>query len=192
MYIENDDRADALEALSQRIARTTEPGEMHTTAIQGLSPFRRQEPSEPVTALYEPSICLIAQGAKRVHLRDDIYVRPPSLSDRLLIASVHLPTVVQVIEASEEKPYLGLRLKFDLNEVSQLMADSHLPPARIQQSSRGMATGEVMAPLVNAFLRLIELLDTEQDIPMRPAPRKAQGERLVEAGKEHRPQLSGG
>ena len=42
-----------------------------------------------------------------------------------LITSVHLPTVVQVTEASVEKPYLGLRLTFDLRELAQLMADSY-------------------------------------------------------------------
>ena len=79
---------------------------------------------------------------------------------------MHLPTVVQVIEASAEKPYLGLRLTFDMREVAQLMADSQLPPPRTQQSSRGMATGEVTQPLVDAFVRLIALLDEEQDIPI--------------------------
>jgi AraC-like DNA-binding protein len=83
-----------------------------------------------------------------------------------LLTSVHLPTVVQIIEASPGRPYLGLRLKFDIREVSQLMADSNLPPPRSQQSSRGMVTGEVTQPLVDAFVRLIDLLDNEQDIPI--------------------------
>ena len=73
-------------------------------------------------------------------LGDDTYVYDPRHD---LITSLHLPTVVQVIEASREKPYLGLRLKFDQREISQLMADSNLPPPRTRQSSRGMATGEV-------------------------------------------------
>ena len=163
MTIEKDDAAVAVEALGNRIARMTEQGELDTTAIKGFSLFRRQQPSEPVTGLYEPSICMIAQGAKRVRLGDDVYVYDPK---HYLITSVHLPTVVQIVEASEEKPYLGLKLKIDLNAVSELMADSHLPPPRTQQSSRGMAIGETTAPLVDAFLRLIDLLGAEQDIPI--------------------------
>jgi len=65
-----------------------------------------------------------------------------------------------------DKPYLGLRLKFSQREVAQLMADSHLPPPKSQQSSRGMATGENTPELLNAFVRLINLLDSEQDIPI--------------------------
>ena len=113
--------------------------------------------------MYEPSICLVAQGAKRVLLGDDTYVYD---AHHYLITSVHLPTVVQIIEASREKPYLGLRLKLDQREISQLMVDSNLPPPRAQQSSRGMATGEVTLPLLTAFQRLIDLLAEQKDIPI--------------------------
>jgi len=160
---ENKQRDAALAALTERIARWTEGGELHATAIPGLGLFRRTEPTEPITGMYEPSICLVAQGSKRVRLGDDTYVYD---AQHYLITSVHLPTVVQVTEASPEKPYLGLRLTFDLRELAQLMADSHLPAPRTQQSSRGMATGEVTAALVNAFVRLIDLLDSEEDIPI--------------------------
>lgn len=153
----------SLEALGKSIARWTGNGEQHTTAVPGLALFRRDEPTEPVTGMYEPSICLVAQGAKRVQLGDDTYVYD---AHHYLITSVHLPTVVQIIEASREKPYLGLRFKFDQKEISRLMVDSNLPPPRARQSSRGMATGEVTLPLLTAFLRLIDLLAEEQDIPI--------------------------
>lgn len=163
LQVEKNSREAAIEGLKARIARWTEDGEQHTTAVPGLSLFRRTEPTEPMTGMYEPSICLIAQGAKRVKLGEDTYVYD---SHHYLITSVHLPTVVQIIEASQEKPYLGLRLKFDQREISQLMADSHLPPPRAQQSSRGMATGESTLPLLTAFHRLIDLLGEENDIPI--------------------------
>jgi hypothetical protein len=55
-------------------------------------------------------------GAKRVRLGDDTYVYD---AHNYLITSVHLSTVVQIIEASPEKPYLGLRLMLDQREISQ-------------------------------------------------------------------------
>ena len=99
-------------------------------AIPGLSLFRRDEPTQPISGMYEPSICMVAQGAKRVPLGDDTYVYD---AQHYLITSVDLPTVVQIIEASREKPYLGLMLKLDQREISRLMVDSHLPPPRAQQ-----------------------------------------------------------
>lgn len=153
----------AIEALVASIARLTEKGELHTSAVPGLSLFRREEPTEPMTGMYQPSICMVAQGAKRVVLGDDTFVYD---AHHYLLTSVHLPTVVQIIEASREKPYLGLRLMLDLREISQLMVDSNLPQPRVQQSGRGMATGEVTLPLLNAIQRLIDLLAEEKDIPI--------------------------
>jgi len=163
MKIKNSNMEIALENLGNSIARWTEQGELHETAIPGLSLFRRPEPTEPTSGMYEPSICMVAQGAKRVVLGDDTYVYD---GRHYLITTVQLPTVVQIIEANRDKPYLGLRFKFNQHELSKLMVDSHLPPPKNQQSSRGMATGEVTLPLLNAVQRLVDLLGEEQDIPI--------------------------
>jgi AraC-like DNA-binding protein len=153
----------ALEALGKSVARWTDKEGLLATAISALSLSRRDAPTEPMSYMYEPCICVIAQGAKRVLLGDDAYVLDVH---HFLITSVDLPTVLQIIQASREKPYLGLTLKLDRREMAQLMADSHLPPPRAQQSSRGMATGEVTSPLLTAFQRLIDLLAEPEDIPI--------------------------
>jgi AraC-like DNA-binding protein len=153
----------ALGALAGNIARWAERADRFDTPVSGLSLFRREEVTEPTTGMYEPSICLVAQGAKRVVLGEDAYVYD---ARHYLITSVHLPTVVQILEASREKPYLGLSLKLDLREVSQLMVDSSLPPPQAGRAGRGMAVGEVTLPLVTAFQRLIDLLAEERDIPI--------------------------
>jgi len=161
--LEHESLKGAISRLGKSIARWTESGDQHTTAIPGLSLFRRDEPSQPVSVMYEPCICISAQGAKRVRLGDDTYVYDPN---HFLITSAHLPTVVQIIRASQTKPYLGARLRLDQREISQLMVDSHLPPPRAPESSRAMATGQVTSPLVAAFQRLIDLLAEPKDIPI--------------------------
>ncbi len=152
-----------MQKLTDSIARLTAQGEQPTTEIRGLSVYRRHETTPPINILYEPRICVVAQGAKRVMLGDDTYVYD---AHHYLISAVHLPTVVQIIEASKEKPYLGLVLRLDQRELSQLMVDSDLPAPRPQQSNRGMATGAMTEPLLAAFLRLLDLLDEPQDIPI--------------------------
>jgi AraC-like DNA-binding protein len=160
---ENNSMQVPLEGLGKSIARWTDKGDQLMTAVPGLSLSRRDEPSRPISIMYEPRICMIAQGAKRVLLGDETYVYD---EHHFLIASVDLPTVVQVIEASREKPYLGLTLRLDQREMSQLMVDSNLPPPRAQHSSRAMATGKVTLPLLAAIQRLIDLLDEPKDIPI--------------------------
>jgi AraC-like DNA-binding protein len=149
--------------LAKGIARWTDKGDHVETAITGLALWRRDEPTPPTSGMYAPSICLTAQGAKRVMLGEDTYVYD---AHHFLITSVDLPTVWQVVEASRERPCLGLVLKLDLREISQLMADSQLPPPRAQQSGRGMMLGEVTLPLLGAFQRLLDLLASEDDIPI--------------------------
>jgi AraC-like DNA-binding protein len=151
------------ETLAKSIARWAEKEDQITTAIPGLILYRREKPTEPMSAMYEPSICVVAQGAKRVFLGGDSYVYD---SRHFLITSVDIPTVAQVIKASREKPCIGLVLKLDRREISQLMVDSNLPLPPAQQSSRGMANSKITLPLLAALQRLIDLLDEPQDIPI--------------------------
>ena len=160
---DNTDMEVALEALGKSIARWTDKSDRIETTIPGLTLYRRNEPSEPISIMYEPRICVVAQGAKRVLLGDETYVYD---AHHFLITSVNLPTFAQIIKASREKPCLGLILKLDQRVMSQLMVDSNLPPPRPQQSSRGMATGEVTLPMLSTFQRLIALLDEPKDIPI--------------------------
>ncbi len=150
-----------LDALKKGIVRWTEKGDQLVTAIPGLSLFRRDAPTPPTSYMYERSICVVAQGVKRVLLGNDVYVYD---THHFLITSVDLPMVAEVIKASRERPYLSLLLKLDRREISQLMVDSHLPPPPAQQSRRGMAIGEVTLPLLTAFQRLIDLLAEPKDI----------------------------
>ncbi|MCB1049111.1 MAG: AraC family transcriptional regulator [Acidobacteria bacterium] len=161
--MEAQDIRHAITRLAQQIAQSTQTQEMLVTAVPGLSLFRRDEPSEPTIGMYEPSICMVAQGAKRVQLGSDTFVYN---ARTYLITAVHLPTVVQVTEASPQKPYLGLKLKLDTREIAQLMADTQLPPPKGPKSHRGMATAEMTLPLLHAFVRLLDLQQSTADIPI--------------------------
>jgi AraC-like DNA-binding protein len=131
------------------------------TKIPGLRFSRWTTPTEPTSYTLESSLCLIAQGRKRVLLGEDAYVYDAA---HFLITSVDLPVVANIIEASTEKPYLGLILEIDLKEISQLTVDSGLPVGRSGQSQKGMAVGQLSLPLLETFQRLIDLLEEEENI----------------------------
>ncbi len=153
----------ALETLRESIARWTEYGKLFPSAVQALSLFREEAPTEPMGTVYEPSICLVVQGAKRVLLGNETYVYD---NRHYLITSLNLPTFVQVIEASRERPLLGLKLTLDIHEVSQLLVDGSFPHHRTRQSGHGMAASEITLPLLTSLQRLIDLLDEPHDIPI--------------------------
>ncbi|ABA88332.1 helix-turn-helix transcriptional regulator, AraC family [Syntrophotalea carbinolica DSM 2380] len=156
-------KSEPLTALVADIARwTTGCGEFQTP-VPGLTFYHHDQPTEPKPGLTEPSICLIAQGAKRIHLEDETFDYD---AHRYLLASVYLPTTYQVISASPGEPYLGLVLKFDMRELSRLMIDSNLPATRTRDIDRCMSTGEVTLPLLSAFQRLVALVNEPEDIPI--------------------------
>jgi AraC-like DNA-binding protein len=160
-------KADSLEVahakLAGRIVRWTGENNRLTTAIPSLTLHRWETPTEPKSYMLPPSICLIAQGSKRVMLGEDVYVYD---ANHFLTTSVGLPLVAQILEASREKPYLGLTLELDQRTIAQLMVDSSHPVPRKPQAGRAMAVSEVPLPLLNAFQRLIDLLDDPEDIPI--------------------------
>lgn len=151
------------QSLAQTIERLTAASPRVVTDVPGLALGRCEAPTEQTSHMYEPSLCLVAQGAKRVLLGEELYTYD---ADHYLIASVDLPIVAQVMEASPEKPFLGLVLKLDPKLISQLVVDGNLPMPRTQQTGRGMAVSRVTARLLGAFQRLLDLVDVPEDIPV--------------------------
>jgi len=148
-------------SLAESIARWTNDCQEYKTPIPGLFFYRHDNPTEPCFGLYDPCICLVAQGAKTVQTENKSFIYDPN---NYLITSVHLPTIFQVISASPEKPYLGLVLKLDMKELSQLMIDSNLPSPRADRTEYGIATSEVTLALLSPFQKLISLLDEPESI----------------------------
>jgi AraC-like DNA-binding protein len=142
--------------LAERIARWTEGKNRLDTSIRGLNLHRWETPTEPTSYMLAPSICLIGQGRKRLFLGEDAYVYDVH---RFLITSVDLPVVTQIIEASREKPYLGLTMELDLRMIAQLMLDNDMPSAHPSKDRLGIAVSDVSMPLLDAFNRLLDLLD---------------------------------
>ena len=152
-----------LNTLRELVARWTDTRSLTATEIAGLYLFRREGPSGSETVMYEPSICFLAQGAKRVYHGTGSFVYD---SGRFLVASVDIPTVVEVISASPEKPCLGIVIDIDRREVSQLMLDGSLPLPDAQPPGLGISAGEVTPQLLDAVRRLVSLLDDTRDIPI--------------------------
>ena len=148
-------------SLAEKIARWTKGKNSLDTSIPGLSLHRWETPTEPTSYMLAPSICLIGQGRKRLFLGDDIYIYD---AHRFLITSIDLPVVAQIIEASCEKPYLGLTMELDLRVIAQLMLDNDIPSGPTPKDRLGIAISEISTFLLNAFNRLVDLLEHPEDI----------------------------
>jgi AraC-like DNA-binding protein len=149
-------------ALAARMARLAPASGLHEPAcVPDLRLFRADELNGSVCGVYEPCVALIVQGSKRVVLGGETFVYD---SSRFLIASLDLPAVATILEASPERPYLALVLRLDLREIATLVLGGQLPPAApARDDGRAMATGAITAPLLDAFGRLLDLVERPAD-----------------------------
>ncbi|HCG7182429.1 TPA: AraC family transcriptional regulator [Vibrio parahaemolyticus] len=154
-------RAFATQKLAKLIDRWTGDANQYDTPISGLRFSRWTTPTPPTSYTHNPSICLIAQGRKQVLLGEESFIYD---ANHFLISSVDLPIIANIIEASEEQPYLGLIMELDLTEISQLIVDSELAFTQSKEAQKGIAVGELSESLLDAFVRLAELLDEGQNI----------------------------
>lgn len=149
------------ETLGTQIAQWTQGTNALDTAITGLSLHRWTHPTEPTSYTLPPSICLIGQGRKRLFLGEQTYVYD---QQRFLITSLDLPVTAQIIEADEQTPYLGLTLTLDLPVITQLMTGLEMPAPDGPEARRGIAVGTLSPTLLDAFRRLLDLLDHPDEI----------------------------
>ena len=133
----------------------------HATAIPGVSLVRASEPTLPMPVVYEPTLCLVAQGRKRALLGSTSYVYDAA---RYLIASVDLPVTGSVIEASAELPYLCLVLDLDMALLSDLALRHPAPESSGMLPPRGIGLEQTTPQLLEAAVRLAALMDTPADI----------------------------
>jgi AraC-like DNA-binding protein len=135
---------------------------MHRTAIDGLHCIQLSEPHQQLPTVYQPCICVIVQGAKRVLLEEEIYSYAPP---QFLAVSVDLPLVGQVTQGSRETPYLCLAIDIDARLIADLIAHSGDASWTRGETARGLFVGETDAAMLESVLRLARLLATPRDIP---------------------------
>ncbi len=148
--------------LARKIASFVGSKEKLVTDIPGLLLSRRTAPTAPASATYEPSLAVVAQGRKRADLAGTTFIFDES---RYLLTSLDLPVICNVIEASEKVPYLCFVLKLDMPVVRELLSREEISSPEAPPDSPAMATGDTTAELLDACCRLVDLLNTPQDIP---------------------------
>src|SRR5438270_2435564 len=156
---------DELTKFAAAIERHTGSDGVYETAVPALRLSRFSAPSDLVALVYEPCLCVVAQGAKEVLLADETYRLDPAQS---LLVSVDLPVTARVVEASPSRPYLAVRLALDPAVVGELLANGTTTPP-VGPPARAIAVTPAKPPLLGAVSRLVALLSSPQDVgPLAP------------------------
>lgn len=124
--------------------------------LDGLFLARLTKPTESPLTLCQPAFCFVAQGGKQVLVGDEVLWYDPG---HYLLFTVDLPVVFRVEEASEEKPYFGLRLDLDPALVASVMMEAGAETRKGDASIKAIGVNPVDADLLDAVVRLVRLVD---------------------------------
>lgn len=133
----------------------TEPG------IPRVAMIKADSTTGPLPGFYDPILCFVVQGAKRLIIGDQTlrYDR-----GRYFIASVETPGIGEIVEASPDHPYLALILSLDAAIIPSLLLD--MPPVAEPPLTRGFGVSLATNDLVEAWLRMIRLIERPDEIPV--------------------------
>jgi len=129
------------------------------TPIEELKLFRTNHPVERLPGMYNPSICVIVQGRKQAYLGGTTHIYD---RDQYLCCTLPIPAEAEVIEASPEKPLLGLLLRLE----TRVMFETVLKMAALDRGSAsraevvpGLTVAKWDEDFATGLQRLLELLD---------------------------------
>jgi AraC-like DNA-binding protein len=154
-------------ALANAIGRFAQTDGDHATAIPALTLHRRKAPTEPLHCIYNLGLGVVAQGDKQVLLGEEAIDYGPGQS---MLTTIDLPVVSHVTRASVAEPFLGMMLTLDVRSIVQMAAEMDTPRPRREDAHRSISFEALDAALLNALVRLVNLLGGEPALIPRLAP----------------------
>lgn len=135
--------------------RLTETGIPRVAMVQG------KIPEHELNAVYEPMINLILQGSKSMTVGDQTLHYCPA---NYFVMSIDLPAVGTVWPATTGEPYLAVALILQPAVVGALIGD--LPKLTYaEKSDTGFSVAAVTPDLMDAWVRMLRLMERPTDIP---------------------------
>lgn len=155
-------QTDDVRTLADEIRRLAEP-DTANEIVPGIHLYHRTHAVGPTHGVIGPSLCVIAQGSKEVHLGDELFHYD---TENYLLVSMQLPLVSRIVEASDDHPYLAFRLVLDPSMIAAVMVEAGDVALRGGDSVRGLAVSVIEQDLSDAILRLVRLIDSPLEYRM--------------------------
>ncbi len=135
------------------------------TEVEGLMLSRRENADQTENCFYTPTVGVVIQGSKWSRIGSEEYHYGELYC---LVAGVDMPGIYHLTDASPEKPFLAVSMQLDRYLITQLIleAPSSLHTPDTECSCRGVALAVVEHGVLDAFSRLVDLLDHPEQIPV--------------------------
>lgn len=148
---------DILEELCDIVGRhTAVPRQVST--IPRVTLYKDEAAPQSVSGVYLPMMALILRGAKEIAIGDRHLRYDPA---SYFIATVELPATGCARLNRSSETYLAVSLDLDGDVLASLLPDLDIPPPSAEPA---FAVNPVTPALLDAWLRLLRLLDAPDDI----------------------------
>ena len=127
--------------------------------IKGLN-FHRIDNSRSENCFYTPKIIVMLQGKKCVYVGKDKY---EYAAGQCIVTGVDVPATSYVVEANPQKPAMAVSLDLDMEILSRMLEDIPEVGSKNVDSCQTMAVSISDSHMLDAFLRLVRLLDSKEE-----------------------------
>ncbi|MET7393512.1 AraC family transcriptional regulator [Dactylosporangium sp. NPDC005572] len=139
-------------------------GGYRQTRLPGVVVMESRVPTEPLSAVAQPSFAIVAEGVKRTMLAGQTFDYGPG---QYVVISLDLPVTGHVLRAGPDRPFLGMGLTLDPAAIAALLLDA---PIAARADASGIAVSDATDDLLDPVVRLLRLLDRPEDIPVLAKP----------------------
>lgn len=137
--------------LRQQIARLADGWRTRQTA--GVTVSSTPRPTAPLGGVAEPVVALVAQGAKRAVLGNQVF---DYAAGQFLVVTLDLPLTSSITVATAAEPFLGLSMPLDPAIIAELLIEANLP-AQAAPPGPALSVSDATGELINAVVRLLRL-----------------------------------
>ena len=155
--------AQLVQEVRKRFGSLPDAGDDLATGLSWLTIIRRETRTAVGRGMLQPSMCLIVQGEKEMLVGERVlrygqgcYVQ----------AGAAIPVSGRIVRASVDEPYYGLRVDLDPKEIAAFLLETQLPAAPEREDVPVVSVEPAEEGLLEAFLRLLRLLDRPRDLPV--------------------------
>ncbi len=155
---------DPLDQLRTLIVRHAGPDPSTRTSLDGVTIGVARRTAVPRSGMSEPSVVIVAQGAKRTVLNGRAY---DYHAGQYLVVSLDLPLLGEVLEATPGEPFVAVSLRLKPQLIASLILETG---GRTKAPTfSGLAISDAPPDLLDPMVRLLGLLDRPLDRPVLAA-----------------------
>lgn len=151
---------DKIEQIKNKINKLYEEPGYFSTSIKGFKISKREMPTELKKCFYTPLAILLLQGSKQTIFGDREFTFG---AGQYMVCSVDIPLMSRIKNATKDNPCIGLVVELDSYLISQLMTEMAAADIKYMENSTCFAGADADEELIDAFIRLAELIEQPEN-----------------------------